>query len=195
MGDFYKLTVQAEGPNGINENVHYFEYVGAVPDSDPNGQAFDIADTWINTALGAYVPLVAMNIVFNRVVCRGITNPTAGAEIGFTQSGGAAGENAPYQIAPYVTWLTMKFGRSYRGRTRFFPTVEAFLGGSTVDGSYTAAANAYCGQLLLMDDGLGQDVAQLYIYSTKLNEFNEATGFINRSLVSTQRRRAPGIGS
>ncbi len=191
----FRMTIHATGPNGDNENVMYYFYSGSIPDTNPNGQAADLGDAWVDTALAGYVPLVGTSIIFDKVTVRGVTDPSAGYERAFTQSGGAAGEQYSYQIAPYVTWLTARFGRSFRGRTRFFPTTEAFIVGSNVDGSYITAAGVYCGLVSNLQDAASNIVGELQVFSRKLQIPEPVTGFIVRPLVGTMRTRAPGVGS
>lgn len=202
-GDIYKLTVIGRSPlqNQLVNTFHFRALQDTVLDTQTEDliQAFHSPNPW-----DSYRACFGNSIGLDRIEARQVNGPALEfAELSIVETGaGGAGDHLPNQCAAVISWRTGNIGRSFRGRTYVFPTLETNQANGQWVAGYLTALGTFANNALVIGDGVLEATYELVIWSTISNGAPRvppiATAVITSKRdirVFTQRRRVTGVGA
>lgn len=195
IGDTYRLSVRAvHGTTGEEYiNVHHFRQENALV-LDEAGE--DLVGAWDDQVKPLLLPLMSNAILIADCEVRQIGDPSYIYEQAIADAiGSSSTDMLPPFVSPLVSWRTGLAGRSRRGRTYMFPTVEAHQVGGLLAPTYTGPWSDWADQMLQIGGGLEFAVWKLVIRSDVLNQSIPVTSYLLRLALARQSRRALGVGS
>lgn len=197
LGDIFRLALIGEGRQG-QQLVNVFHYRC---DSLPligNGEGLTAA--WIDQCLDLYLATFAPGALLSTLSVRGVTDPTYGYDLdvnGHPAGTQGSGDELPPMNSVVIKWETGLIGRSYRGRTYFWPMSEGSQSNGVITSTYQTAMQDFGNSAInLLNILLPQNGAwRLVVHSPTLNVNTPVTRAVVRSQIHLQRRRASGSGS
>lgn len=196
VNDVYRLAVIGSGPLG-QSLVNVFHY----RQNDPlifDTATEDLCQAFISTAQTAFLAAIAAGCGLVRLSARGITNPLEGFDYSYSSpipGGGLAGDSLPPQTAPVITWVTGLIGRRYRGRTFYWPAVEAQQADGVLTPGHIGLLTSAATELMEIGNGVTTSTYTMMVYSRTFSISTPVTGFVVRPRLQSQRRRQLGAGS
>jgi hypothetical protein len=205
-GSVYKLTVIGRTPlqDQLVNTFHYKAVAGTILEK----QTDDLIAAFYNGGTGSpfaeYLDCFANTIGVDRIEARELTGDALEfGELDITETGtGGSGDVLPPQCSAVISWRTGNIGRSFRGRTYMFPTLEGNQNNGQWGGTYQGVLSAFADAALTIGDGILTDAYQLVVWSRfsegQLRETPLATVVTTSHVpifVHTQRRRVHGVGS
>lgn len=196
VGDFYRLAVEGSGPlaQSLVNVLYYRQDLPTIFDTATE----DLCQAFQATAQTAFLAAIASGCGLTRLSARGVTDPTEGFDFSYSSpipGGGLVGDSLPPQTAGVVTWVTGKIGRRYRGRTFFWPAIEASQADGVCTPGYIGLLAAAATELMLIGNGTTTAEYTLIVYSRTYSIGTPVTGYVVRPRLQSQRRRQLGAGS
>lgn len=106
-----------------------------------------------------------------------------------------AGDTLPPQCSGVISWRTGNRGRSFRGRTYIWPTIEGDQGNGQWTQDYLNALEAFGDAALSLGDNVVTANYELVVWSSLLGVGTKVTSYLTPPIVHTQKRRVTGSGS
>ena len=194
-GDIYRMALIGIGPQGQElVNVHHYRQVAA-----GGGDLGDqLARAWIEDAAPLWATCVSANVSMTEIQIRNVTQPQFGVDwsTDLPVAGTQAGETLPPNTTFVISWRTGLIGRSRRGRTFMFPTVEASQASGQISGGQAVAMEAYATEMLDLEDPDTTATFEMVIHSEVPGVGDTTVNtFLIPQFIATQRRRRAGTGS
>lgn len=195
IGDFYTLTVKAEniasGDDAVNV-LCFQQQTGLVLDEPGE----DLVEAWQDTCQPLYITLLSSAYTLTGLTVRAKSDPEYIYEAsGLNVNGTSTGDCLPPVSAPLVSLRTGFAGRRNRGRIYMPPTSELHQVAGVLQTTYTDAWADYIDSMLPAGGGLEFAQWQLSVWSEANNAGRPVTTYLLRTILATQRRRRPGVGS
>jgi hypothetical protein len=206
LNSVYKLTLIGRTPSqGQLINNLYYQAEGV---TILDKQTDDLIEAFLLTGSGnvlaKYLACFANTVGFDRLEAREVTDPAlefGEANVTLTGTGGS-GDVLPPQCSAVVSWRTGNIGRSFRGRSYIWPTLESNQNGGQWAGGYVTTLEAFAAAAQEIGDGISTAFYQLGVWSKFSNGqprlepvFTPVTTSHIPIFVHTQRRRVTGVGS
>lgn len=190
-GEVYRLSVEfaAFGSNMANV-FHFRQESEGLLDVPPFSQV--LAERFNDVVVPAYVPILSTQTTINRIVVKGVTDPTDASELVISTAGNGPADPMPLGVAAVIAWRTARGDRSGRGRTYLGGFDENFANNA---GAITATGISQLNDLAdAIEPGMlsgDPDVSswQAGIYSYTLAEFNSIISHLVRGFTKSQRDR------
>jgi hypothetical protein len=202
IGDIFRLAAVGEGAQGQQlVNVWHYRQETLTIFDEPGE---DLAEAWNADLLTLYLATFSGGAAINTLQVRGVSDPTYGYDFdvaGHPVGTSGSGEELPPQNAAVVTWKTGLIGRSFRGRTYFWPMAEANQQRGSISAGYSAALQAFGDAARVIGDSIDTARWRMVIHSTVHNGVvrpepvdTPVIQAVVRPLVCIQRRRKAGAG-
>lgn len=171
VNDVYQIAAVFNNPNADGDIVNVYHYRQTSYDGVSSEVAMLISCmNFLEQELAAnYMPLVATDFTFARLVGFIVNNPIYGSTLSSGTAGSAAGEYLPIRTAPVATKNTSLRGRSYRGRLYLLPPMEADQNGGGWITSAKAAVQGVLDNLLELVDVVQGNTFKMTVYSAELS--------------------------
>lgn len=191
-GDIYRLTVLFNDSAGGNEmvNVLHYKQVGGIVEPTP---AQDLLEAYLAEAAPAHAVPVSSTFRIYKLEARGVTDPTAGADLSFVPivGGQTSGDTMPFQTGSLVSWKTGLIGRSFRGRTYLPPYTENGQTAGSLTSAMLTALGVFGVEAVNLPATASYGEWQLVIWSQVLTVATDVVNGIPSTYTAIQRRRRP----
>lgn len=196
VNSIYRLSIESFGGTGNSDVVNVFHYK-ALDATIFDTQVEDLIQAWQAEVQSLYLALMCSNFALARLVVRGVTNPTEGADFSYSpvEAGTREATNLPNQNAALVLWKTGLIGRRFNGKSYLPPAGEGDNNQGVLVAGYQTSINNFAAAAIEMGDGITTARYGLVVHSVVGSADTIVTSHSIMTEFRTQRRRRAGVGS